>query len=102
MSAPPPPSVSVVGGAATVRVIGGYEAAACGPPGGIAQRDGSLLRLEIEPTVTSPPCDAARVAYDYDATLTGLEPGKYTLEVYHRVDPTAERRLVHSTVVTVQ
>jgi hypothetical protein len=100
--APPPPQISAVGGIGTVRVTGGYEAAACGPPRGTAHRDGNAVRLDVEAAVPNPPCDAARVVYKYDATLLGLEPAEYTLEVYHRLDPADERLLVHRVRVTVQ
>jgi len=99
---PAPPRDSAVGGVRTVRVTGRFEGSACGPPAGAAHRDRNLLTLDVEPAVPNPPCDAALVAYNYDATLLGLEPGEYTLEVYHRVDPTAARLLVHSLLITVQ
>jgi len=101
-STPPPPQISAVGGIRTVRVIGGYEGAACAAPRGAAHLDGSLVRLDVEPAVANPPCDAARVVYSYDATLRGLESGDYTLEVYHRVDPAIEPILVRRVLITVQ
>lgn len=100
--APPPPPMSALGGIGRVRVTGGYEGAACGPPRGTAHRDGNLVRLDVEAAAPNPPCDTARVVYNYDATIMGLEPAEYTLEVYHRVDPAAERVLVQRVRVTVQ
>ena len=100
--APPPPPISGVGGIGRVRVTGGYEGAACGPPRGTAHRDGNLVTLDVEAVVPNPPCDAARVVYNYDATIMGLEASEYTLEVYHRTDPAGVRRLVQRVRVTVQ
>jgi hypothetical protein len=97
----PPPQIAAVGGIGRVRVTGGYEAGACSFRRGSAHRDGNLLTLDVE-TVPNPTCGAARVAYSYDATLLGLEPAEYTLEVYHRLDPPAERVLVHRVRITVQ
>lgn len=94
-------AMSVEGGPAVVRIVGGYVSAACGVPGGKAQRDGNVLKLDVGPGVTGPLCDLARTAYNYDASLIGVEPGRYAVEVYHRADPTV-RELAYSAVVTVQ
>jgi len=101
-SAASPPQISAVGGIGRVQVTGGYEGPACAPPRGTAQLDGDVVRLDVEAVVSHPPCDGARVVYNYNATLLGLEPRGYTLEVYHRVDPAAERLLVHRVLITVQ
>src|SRR5215510_5107981 len=73
--APPPPQMSAVGGIRRVRVTGGYEGPACAPPRGTAHLDGNLVRLDVEAAASTPACDGARVVYNYDATILGLESG---------------------------
>src|SRR5262249_54559592 len=92
-STPAPSQISAVGGIGRVQVTGGYEGPACAPPRGTAQLDGDVVRLDVEAVVSHPPCDGARVVYSYNATLLGLESKGYTLEIYHRVEPAAERLL---------
>jgi len=99
---PSSPQISAVGGIGRVRVMGGYQGPACAPPRGTAHLDGNLVRLDVEAVVSNLGCDSARVMHNYDATILGLEPRRYTLEVYHRVDPAAERLLVHRVLITVQ
>lgn len=92
---------SASGGVRSVRVVGGYAGPACGNPVGVAQKDGMMVRLEVGPVVKNPPCDTALVYYDYEATIDGLEPGRYTVEVYHRSDPTYSRQVVLTAEVAV-
>jgi hypothetical protein len=98
----PAPAVSAIGGNRLARIVGGYDGPACGVPRGAIQRNVSLLTLEVAPVVASPPCDAALVTYEYEATVTGLEPGTYNVEVYHRADPTRARQLAHTAAIIVQ
>ena len=99
--APPPPQISAVAGIGTVRVTGGFEGDACAPPQGGMLLQRNVLWLEVVAVLSNPPCDA-RVVFNYDATVVGLEPGDYTLEVYHRVDRAPARGLVHRVLITVQ
>jgi hypothetical protein len=85
-----------------LKIDGSYAGAACGAVGAFAERRGTILRLVVGPTGKESECDAARVLYAYNATLFGIEPGRYTVEVFHRTNGGEEPLLASRDVAIIQ